>query len=241
MRKPLALFLLATVVSLPAQAQSPESVLDELQTRIQSLMAKFSPAGLDEHQAEEAKAGLVLAKGVSSKGTAVTRLRMLLQQGSDDVTYLKTLTPPQSLPAVYSENLALSSALLGSMAASNTVTDQDLYHLRAVTADLHTKAEHARLSSTSAAAFQSVKVAVHTRKQDKEVGGYEVWFVPIAYEGNSSRNRRFDQYSSPTTQSLVPGNYFLWARSVADGSTGQRQVFVIGKGKSDHEIDIAAP
>jgi hypothetical protein len=39
----------------------------------------------------------------------------------------------------------------------------------------------------------------------------DVWYVPIAWEDDKQHWKRFDRFSSPTTQSIVVGQYKMWA------------------------------
>lgn len=167
-------------------------------------------------------------------------LNLLQQEHEDQLTFV---------PEVFSESLNLSQIALEGVYPYGETSIKDLETLSAVAADLRVKAEHVSLVDKSASTgpvFTSfagaylVEVAVHTRQQDKEVGGYEVWFAPAAF-GDGSRDRRFDEYSSPTSQDLAPGNYYLWARNPANGTKGERQVFSIGQGHTSHKIDIPAP
>lgn len=241
MRKTLSYFLLVTAVGLSSVALAEEVSLDELQAQIQAFMERISPPELSKDTAGEMKAGKVdvnLAAKAGSHDARLMQARLLLQQSSDDVTYLQTMSASQRLPDQYRESLAGSRALLRSLSFGDVTTEEEFLRLMAVSADLRTKAEHARQIST--AAFKSVDVTVHTRKQGQEVSGYEVWYTPAAFR-DGSHNLRFEKYSSPTANQLAPGNYYIWARNVNSGTEGNQSLFPIGQGKTYHDIDIDAP
>ncbi len=256
MRKMLPWFLLVTATGLSSLALAGEASLDELQTQIQACMERISPSRLGKSTAAKTKGededvlgtkvektrrstDVSLGKSASSlEDTRIIQARLLLQQSSDDVKYLQTLSASQNLSEDYRKSLVLSKDMLGSLSLGEAKTESGFQRLMLVSADLRTKAEHAQRMSS--AAFKSVDVTVHTRKQGQEVSGYEVWYAPAAF-GDGSHDLRFEKYSSPTGNQLAPGNYLIWARNAANGTNGNRQRFPIGQGKTSHDIDIDAP
>src|ERR1019366_8135173 len=83
--------------------------------------------------------------------------------------------------------------------------------LRDVALDVQLKADNCRHSADGLG--KDIKVKVHTKMDEKEVGGYEVFCVPRGMLDVKSAYDRFPRLSSPTDEKiLAPGRYALWVR-----------------------------
>jgi hypothetical protein len=86
-----------------------------------------------------------------------------------------------------------------------------------------------------------VRVSVNTiGRGGRGVHGCEVWYVPYAWQDDTSRRERFDKLSTPTSKLLSVGHYVMWTRS--SGKEGERKPVSPGDdGKADKEVDLPAP
>lgn len=111
--------------------------------------------------------------------------------------------------------------------------------LRAVDLDLQIKADNCRNSSDGLG--KEIKVKVHTRAGEKEVGGYEVFYVQKGLFDVKSAHDRFPRQSSPTDQKILsPGGYAMWARK--KGFTSEPVTMRIGgRGEKALEVDLVVP
>jgi hypothetical protein len=97
--------------------------------------------------------------------------------------------------------------------------------------DLEIKAENCRHSTDGLG--KEIKVRVHTKAGGKEVGGYEVFFVPRGMLSMKSAHDRFGRQSSPTDEKILsPGRYVMWVRK--DGVKGEEVTLRVGGGGETH-------
>lgn len=114
-----------------------------------------------------------------------------------------------------------------------------LVTLRDVALDLQTKADNCRNSADGLG--KEIKVKVHTKASDKEIGGYEVYLVQKGMFDVTSAHDRFPRQSSPTNEKiLAPGGYVLWVRRKSFTS---EPVFmrIGGHGETHLEVDLEVP
>ena len=111
--------------------------------------------------------------------------------------------------------------------------------LRDVALDLQLKADNCRHSADGLG--KDIKVRVHTKASDKEVGGFEVFYVPRGMLRVKSAHDRFPRQSSPTDEKILnPGRYALWVRK--DNFTSEPTTLSIGgHGETRLEVDIPVP
>ena len=91
-----------------------------------------------------------------------------------------------------------------------------------------------------------VNVSVITRDiAQREVTGYEVWFVRKALERKLRAARRFDRHSSPAGRIFnEAGYYVLWAVPPGqrpDASSIARVDVEVGASQQDQVVDLTAP
>ena len=111
--------------------------------------------------------------------------------------------------------------------------------LRDVALDLQLKADNCRNSGDGLG--KEIKVKVHTKAGEKEVGGYEVYYVQKGMLDVKSAHDRFPRQSSPTDQKILcPGGYAMWVRK--KGFTSEPVTMRIGgRGEKSLEVDIPVP
>ena len=88
-----------------------------------------------------------------------------------------------------------------------------------------------------------VAVIAHTKdpKTGKEKGGYQVWYIPYALDGDPDLENKFDQDSSPTPpQSMSPGRYKMWTQ--LKDKPGKKVPVIVGlDGKAEKNVDLPIP
>ena len=111
--------------------------------------------------------------------------------------------------------------------------------LRDAALDLQLKSDNCRNSGDGLG--KEIKVRVHTKAGGKEVGGYEVYYVPKGLLDIKSAQDRFPRESSPTDDRILcPGRYVVWARK--KGFTGAPVTQGIGgHGETHVEVDLEVP
>jgi len=108
--------------------------------------------------------------------------------------------------------------------------------LRDVALDLQIKADNCRHSKDGLG--KEIKVRVHTKDGEKEVGGYEVYFVAKGMLSVKSAHDRFPRQSSPTDEKILPpGRYAMWVRKKGVASE-PITLGIGGRGETRLEVDI---
>lgn len=107
----------------------------------------------------------------------------------------------------------------------------------AVTEDLEIKTEHCRSLGLSA----EQNVEVKTKRQGmEEVKGLEVWYLEkfLALD-KDAHPHRFRRFSSPVSDTIVPGVYLFWAQNPVSGTAGEkREQRVSGLTRSGQPLPI---
>lgn len=146
---------------------------------------------------------------------------------------------PTKIPPQYDASLRSNARLLETLTRykSPSATDREKLFkgLGDVALDLQIKVTYSR--SALGSAFRLVQIVIHTKKQDKEIGGYQVWYVPKGWAAVKDEAKPFDRLSSPTYMELSPGNYVMWTHK--DGANSKSQPVSLGEdGRSKKEIDL---
>ena len=116
---------------------------------------------------------------------------------------------------------------------------QTLDTVREVALDIQLKADNCRHSADGLG--KEIKVKVHTKADDKEVGGFEVFCVPRGMLDVKSAHDRFARMSSPTDEKiLVPGRYAMWVRR-KQFTSEPITLGIGGHGETKLEVDIPVP
>jgi hypothetical protein len=111
--------------------------------------------------------------------------------------------------------------------------------LRDVALDLQVKADNCRNSGDGLG--KEIKVKVHTKADEKEVGGYEVFYVPKGMFDVKSAHDRFPRQSSPTDEKILcPGAYAMWVRKKTFTSEPVT-LRIGGRGETRLEVDLEVP
>ena len=111
--------------------------------------------------------------------------------------------------------------------------------VREVALDLQLKADNCRHSADGLG--KDIRVKVHTKAGENEVGGFEVFYVPRGMLDIRSAHERFPRLSSPTKeQTLSPGRYALWVKKKT--FTSEPTVLSIGgNGETELDVDLTVP
>jgi|ERR1700680_160083 hypothetical protein len=262
-----------------AASSAGEPAFQEIQTVVQSLLAKTTRAGASSgapsrpsaggHTFAAGAAAPPRAPGDTPRSTTVKQYQAppapasarsgetthiawdagdptvarLLEQTNADLAYLRGLSAGIAVPPAYADNVRQHETVLLGLGAQRPLSPRGLAKLQAVTADFHVKALHAQKVTHGAfasGAFSPIQVRVHTYKQGKEKGGYEVWYVAAAYDDDTGRFQRFLRLSSPTSLPLTVGNYSMWA-AAPGGAAGAHQILGIGAGTPTQDLDLSVP
>lgn len=205
-----------------AHGHQPSSVFESLQRSTSRLRELTPKMGFQGAQAE----------------TISDWLRSI----DSNVSYLYEIAraqPNMRMSAEYTASLSSDARLLESITIFKThsAKERDRFYkvLDEVSSDLRIKVSYSR--SALGSPFRLVQVLVHTRTQDKEVGGYQVWYVPKGWADVRDEAKPFDRLSSPTYMDLPPGNYLMWTHK--RGRNSKRQPVSLGDdGRSRREIDL---
>ena len=144
--------------------------------------------------------------------------------------------------AEYHDSLLADAALLERASSMLQRGDREraVASARDAEADLVVKRQHAEAAvGFSGSGLRPVKVTVRTVRGTKEESGHLVWFVPRGWSEVQQHYRRFDKLSSPTSDTLAPGNYIMWTGQVADPS--RQPIVVGGHGRGRQSIDLPLP
>ncbi len=111
--------------------------------------------------------------------------------------------------------------------------------LRDAALDLQLKSDNCRNSGDGLG--KEIKVRIHTKAGGKEVGGFEIYYVPKGLLDIKSARDRFPRESSPTDERILcPGRYVLWA--CKKGFTGDPVTQGVGgHGETHLEVDLEVP
>jgi hypothetical protein len=117
--------------------------------------------------------------------------------------------------------------------------EEPLGLLRDVALDLQLKGDNCRNSGDGLG--KEIKVRVHTKAGGKEIGGFEVYYVPRGLLDVKSAHDRFPRQSSPTDERILcPGRYAVWAKK--KGFTGDPVIQGVGgHGETHLEVDLEVP
>ena len=111
--------------------------------------------------------------------------------------------------------------------------------VREVALDLQLKADNCRHSADGLG--KEIKVKVHTKAGENEVGGFEVFYVPRGMLDIKSAHERFPRLSSPTKeQTLSPGRYALWVKKQTFTSV-PTVLSIGGNGETELDVDLTVP
>lgn len=142
--------------------------------------------------------------------------------------------------AEYRANLKQTQEALKRVSRPDSKAADKLRVSRSVAKDLEVKRIIAQKNPM--VAFGRVKVTVRTLDGTSERSGLQVWYVPVAWDGDSDHYKRFDNISSPTAQDLVAGAYQIWSVDPEKDKLGPKQPISVGEtGMEEQKVDIPAP
>jgi hypothetical protein len=180
-------------------------------------------------------------QALPSQDPTLTERVAALRQAQRDVAWLARQLPSwQESPAVDAFVAAISEhhqVLVEARAAPAAKATVD-----AVARDVSIKAQQCRAFGGPV----PVEVRVVTRDgAQREVNGYEVWYVRKAYENRSGQSRRFERNSSPAERVFVEAGYYvLWAEHIATRAQGLRAVRLdveVGPNQRSLVVDLTVP
>jgi hypothetical protein len=138
----------------------------------------------------------------------------------------------------YLKALRTDDRLLSSLMKEKD-TQKALNTLRDVALDVQIKADNCRNSKDGLG--KEIGVTVHTRAGEKEIGGYEVFYVSKGMFDVKSAHDRFPRQSSPTDEKILPpGGYAMWVRKKSFTSD-PITLRIGGRGETHLEVDIVVP
>ena len=138
----------------------------------------------------------------------------------------------------YLSTLRADARLLGRI-QKETDEQKALSKLRDVAMDLQVKADNCLNSGDGLG--KEIKVKVHTKAGEKEVGGYQVFYVQKGMFDVKSAHDRFPRQSSPTDEKvLCPGGYAMWVRK-KDFLSEPVTLRIGGRGETRLEVDLEVP
>jgi hypothetical protein len=158
-----------------------------------------------------------------------------------DIDFIQTVALKgrmRQIPEAYLHSLRLNADLLQQVRRRTANGKADAFildSLELVASDLNLKAQYIRSSRGSN--LRLVEVLVHTLDDRKEVGGYEVWYVPVGWVDEPREYKRFGRLSSPTYMDLTPGNYLMWSR-LKNRESEKTNISVGKNGRSRDEVDL---
>jgi hypothetical protein len=145
---------------------------------------------------------------------------------------------PAESPAAYRASLDRQVKTL-----TRVLADADLARraavLEALADDLETKLEHCTKSGGRLGG--SITVRVRTVGAGREVGNWQVFYLPKVLEAAGGTADRFPQLSSPTSEVLVPGRYVVWPQDPETRRVGAKVVVKVGEGRSNLVLDLFVP
>lgn len=220
--------VISSLLSLRAVGQSSSPDVKQLSSVFESL--RHSTSQLRD-----------LIPGMGFQRFEIDNITAWLNSLDSNVEYLAEIARSQGntkIPAQYDASLRSNARLLESLTRYNSsaTEKQKLYKvLGDVALDLQIKVIYSR--SALGSAFRLVQIVVHTKEQDKEIGGYQVWYVPKGWADIKDQAKPFDRLSSPTYMELPPGNYVMWTHKAGNNSKFQ-PVSLGDDGRSRKEIDL---
>jgi len=181
--------------------------------------------------------------GAQSGEASSAALEVKLRAAHKDVLWLERRAPAWPKSAARDEFLAAISAhvqLLGEVSHAPSAEAEPL--LDAVVRDLQVKSRQCRRFGGPV----PVSVNVVTRDAgDREVTGYEVWYVRKAYEHKPAAFRRFERNSSPAHRVFQEAGYYvLWAARPAvreQARQGDRLDVEVGPDQLEQVVDLRVP
>jgi len=144
--------------------------------------------------------------------------------------------PTPGEPRAYRENLQSFARVTVALSEHPPTMDSFAEQLRLIEQDLSLKETFS--SSSRGEPLSQIEAVIRTvDKDNRENGGYEIWYVPKGLEDYSEEYKRFDNLSTPAVMSLPPGNYVLWATK--QNVTSDRRPLSLGEdGKSKREFTL---
>jgi hypothetical protein len=176
-----------------------------------------------------------------TKKRQIDRLLNMISANTKKLNDTASLGTGATIPQEYLESLKLDAELLTTLAAgisnSSSTEDKVVDKLNQVNEDLEAKVVFSQM--LMGAGLRLVEFIVTTKKDGKEIGGYEVYYVPLGWWDTPDKFRRADQPSSPAIMKLAPGNYLVWLKK--GEMLTEKVPYTLGKEGSRKEVVFPIP
>jgi ankyrin repeat protein len=144
--------------------------------------------------------------------------------------------PGDKISEEYKRSLLVIDELLKEIASSPGSQGETLAD---AAAELEDKVAHCKALGIGMGGF--VQLEVFTRRGEKTVGGWQIFYLLKIYEHAAGRTpERLIGWSSPATGGLEPGRYFFWAVDATSRKSSER-VLVRLEGKEKIQLPLAVP
>ena len=87
----------------------------------------------------------------------------------------------------------------------------------------------------------SVTLRVRTRNQQREISNWQIYYLLKIYENYSGATPgAFLKWSSPSSEAVEPGRYWIWARDPASNKMSERKLVSLS-GANEATVDLFVP
>jgi hypothetical protein len=218
---PAGLLLLAIFVSLSsvdtaiAIQQRSEDIFSSMQTTVTAL--QNSSKSLNSSAKEELE---------------------IITAAIKDLERVSKANPVTARHPAYREALEMDAKLLQSL-LNEEKSEVIVSKLSEVRSSLVLKVRFA--TSSKGSSLRLIQLIVKTMQGQREVGEYEVWYVPRGWADVADKYRRFDDLSSPAIKDLPAGNYLIWLQVTSKIVTERVPVTLGEDGKSKRRVTLSVP
>jgi hypothetical protein len=144
------------------------------------------------------------------------------------------------MPGAYRNFLEGAHQFLEHVVRDNAISPEEVRKLRSLSDDVHRLAERSERDGWP----EMITVWAHTRdSHDKEVDGYEVWFVAPGFVNYPSHFEKFGPLSTPSSRSLLPVDWVFWTQHPTRvGSRGEKKPISLWNVRTpDYDIHLPIP
>ena len=212
----LCLLLILTIASMVTLRASSQEMTAEEQSKIQAQRAEA--ATIIDNLANEATRAAEMVDANHREDAQQIVDKITKQLGwlrrwwepncPDPDGYASFGSCVQATIANYNRSLQADLTYLRSKTAGRK-SDEVLDVLKEVEQDTRAKSDHCK--STHGGIGDTVNLTVHTKVENAEVGGWQI-FYRLRCDESRGDPETFPKMSSPTKKALPPGRYLVWAK-----------------------------
>jgi ankyrin repeat protein len=148
--------------------------------------------------------------------------------------YSARLSAPQWRPT-YSRDYFLSLQAMADVLQANP----EAQIVKDIADELEARRDYCLLNNVGMGG--SVTVSVHTRNQQKEVPNWQVYYLLKIFERNPAvAPGAFLKWSSPASEIIEPGRYWVWAKDPKTNSQSERKLVSLS-GAQSFSVDLFVP